>query len=174
MQKWIPCARFIGCQSDFSHGISGHGKSYILYSCVCEWAERKLSICKLCHINQANWVATATHILARLSHTIFLAHHRYQRPLVTGCVVWFEPISCRCPNVFYSPLKFATLSFTLTSQQEVRPHPQPISHAVKTKSSGNWHMLTCESFQVPCPHACLWTCVCSFWCDMKSKLITYK
>lgn len=36
MQKWIPCARFIGCQSDFSHGISGHGKSYILYSCVCE------------------------------------------------------------------------------------------------------------------------------------------
>lgn len=147
---------------------------------VDEWAQRKLSICKLCHINQANWVATATHILTRLSLSIFLVHHHFPHPLVSGCVGWLEPISCRCPNVFYFPRNLATLSFTLTAQQEVRPHPQPISHAVKTKSSGNWHMLTCGSSQVLCPHVCLCTytraceCVCSFWRDMKSKLITYK
>lgn len=70
---------------------------------------------------------------------------------------WLEPISFRCPNVFYSPRNLAALSFTLTSQQEVRPHPQPISQAVKTKSSGNWHMLTCGSSQVLCLHG--WECV---------------
>lgn len=162
MQKWIRCARFIGCQSDFSHGLSGHGNG----TCGM-WTnktQRKLFICKLCHINQANWVATATHIPTPLSLSIFLVHHHFPHPLVTGCVDWLEPISFRCPNVFYSPRNLATLSFTLTSQQAVRPHPQPISHAVKTKSSGNWHMLTCGSSQLLCPHVCLCTytrgCVC--------------
>lgn len=116
-----------------------------------ECAQRKFSICKLCHINQANWVATATHscppplrLPCRHPHATLARH-------------WLEPISFRCPNVFYSPRNLAALSFTLTSQQEVRPHPQPISHAVKTKSSGNWHMLTWGSSQVLCLHG--WECL---------------
>lgn len=52
------------------------------------WRKEKLSICKLCHINQANWVAT--HILALLSPSIFPFHHHYKHPTRHWlcCLAW--------------------------------------------------------------------------------------
>lgn len=160
MQKWIRCARFIGCQSDFSHWIAGHGNGIPYYTIYYTIYERMCTK----EIFHLQIVSHKSDKLGGNCYAFLPSPLRLpcRHPHPTLARHWLEPISFRCPNVFYSPRNLAALSFTLTSQQEVRPHPQPISQAVKTKSSGNWHMLTCGSSQVLCLHG--WECVYVWVC----------